>query len=184
MVTRTAVEYDVLVVVGTDHHPFARLCDWVDEWAARSPQARCLIQFGTAPPPQHAVGVRMLPYDEVLARMRATSAIVCHGGPGTIMDARQAGRLPIVVPRQQDLGEHIDDHQVTFAARFGAAGRIRLARGREDLHRALDAAFADPASLQIEPDAPGSVGVDKLAAVIAELGRRHRSGRRRLRAAR
>jgi UDP-N-acetylglucosamine transferase subunit ALG13 len=161
--------YDVVVVVGTDHHPFDRLCQWVEEWAARRPTARCLIQCGTARTPLRVDSARTLRHDEVLDLMSAATAVVCHGGPGTIMDALQTGRVPIVVPRRHALGEHIDDHQVAFTRRFAQAGRVRLAETAEELWAALDAAMTAPQTLRTAPALPASASIDRLADVIAGL---------------
>ena len=60
--------------------------------------------------------------------MGSAAAVVCHGGPGTILGARHRGAVPIVVPRQHRLGEHVDDHQVAFSRRLAAdGGGIHLA---------------------------------------------------------
>ena len=74
--------------------------------------------------------------------MRAATAVVCHGGPGTIMLALHFGRKPIVVPRQQALGEHVDDHQTVFARRLAAEGEIDLAETEESFRHLLDTAIA------------------------------------------
>jgi UDP-N-acetylglucosamine transferase subunit ALG13 len=58
--------------------------------------------------------VDVLPRDELSHLMGAARVVVCHGGPGTILEARAAGRVPIVVPRDPTFGEHVDDHQIRF----------------------------------------------------------------------
>jgi UDP-N-acetylglucosamine transferase subunit ALG13 len=45
----------VLVVLGTDHHPFDRLVQWIDEFAAtQEPDYRCLVQHGYTTAPARA----------------------------------------------------------------------------------------------------------------------------------
>jgi UDP-N-acetylglucosamine transferase subunit ALG13 len=42
----------VLVVVGTDCHPFDRLVDWVERWQeARGDSVRCVVQHGSSRAP-------------------------------------------------------------------------------------------------------------------------------------
>jgi len=41
--------------------------------------------------------------------------VVTHAGMGATLDALDAGRCPVVVPRRQAHGEQIDDHQVQLA---------------------------------------------------------------------
>ena len=93
------------MVVGTDHHPFDRAVGWADEWAASHPDLRVLVQYGTSRPPTTADGHDLLLVGDLMALMSEATAVVCHGGPGTIMAAREAGHVPIVVPRRSDLGE-------------------------------------------------------------------------------
>ena len=55
----------VLVVVGTDHHPFDRAVGWADEWAASHPDRRVLVQYGTSRRPTTAEGHDLLPIGEL-----------------------------------------------------------------------------------------------------------------------
>lgn len=140
----------VLVVVGTDHHPFDRVVHWSDEWAGDNPEVRVLVQYGTSRPPAVAEGVDLLPVNELTSLMSQAVAIVCHGGPGTIMGAREAGHVPIVVPRRSDLGEHVDDHQVRFSSRVAAAAQVYLATDRPGLGDLLDRAVAGGPGFRID----------------------------------
>lgn len=134
----------VLVTVGTDHHPFERLVRWMDAWVS-GPAAqgvRCFIQAGTASPPRNAGWASWMPHDRLTEQLDQAMVVVCHGGPGTIAEARRRGIVPIVVPRRDDLGEHVDDHQVRFARRMAAQGLVVVAETEDDLHAALDRALA------------------------------------------
>ena len=46
----------VFVTVGTDHHPFDRLCGWADAWVAgaRHPEVPWFVQSGTSQAPEAA----------------------------------------------------------------------------------------------------------------------------------
>ena len=128
-------------MVGTDHHPFDRLVRALDDWSVNA-KARVVIQHGTSAAPSHAEGRASIPVDELGDLLRQASVVVCHGGPGTIAAAREAGKVPLVVPRRPELGEHVDDHQVLFVSRLAAEGRVLAPE--EGLQTALDAALADP----------------------------------------
>jgi UDP-N-acetylglucosamine transferase subunit ALG13 len=159
----------LLVTVGTDHHPFDRLVRWADAWLAGHPgELRCLMQTGTSAPPTGGAAEwrAYLEFDALQAAMSAAAAVVCHGGPGTILGARQGGAVPIVVPRQHRLGEHVDDHQVAFSRRLAAdGGGIHLAETEADLHRLLDRVAAEPAAFRSGPE-------DRATAVaVREFGR-------------
>lgn len=158
----------VLVTVGTDHHPFPRLVGWVQAWAdGREPHAAtCVVQHGTAPPPAFGRAHAYLPYHDLAALVGQAAAVVCHGGPATIMLARQLGITPIVVPRRADLGEHVDNHQVAFCARLAARGDIHLAGSASELAALLDAAVADPLTYRFTAE---TAGVDATVRCFGEL---------------
>jgi UDP-N-acetylglucosamine transferase subunit ALG13 len=141
----------LLVTVGTDHHPFDRLVRWVDTWlVAHEFPFRCLMQIGDSTRPGGTVEWHAyLEFDALQAAMQAAAVVVvCHGGPSTILGARHAGAIPIVVPRQSRLGEHVDDHQVLFTRRLAGTGSIFVAETVAELHALLNRAVAEPATFR------------------------------------
>jgi UDP-N-acetylglucosamine transferase subunit ALG13 len=129
----------VFVTLGTDHHPFDRLVRWVDEWleAGGDERARCLVQTGPTARPRLAEATDYLAYDEMRRAVDEAATVVTHGGPGSISIATSLGKRPIVVPRLKSLGEHVDDHQLAFARRIAAHGKIELAESEEAFRAAL-----------------------------------------------
>ena len=128
--------------MGTDHHPFDRLIGWVDSWLANGSQgAQGFVQYGTSSPPMVAGGRDYVSHDEMESLIANAGAIVCHGGPGTIIDCMRSGTKPIVVPRRHAFGEHVDDHQVRFARRLEAAGYIKVADDERELAMLLRTAL-------------------------------------------
>lgn len=144
----------VFVTVGSDHHRFDRLVEWVDSWAGSRGLGRedVLIQHGPARPPVVAGGVDFVDHDALLELMRATDVVVTQGGPMSILESRQQGRRPIVLARTAALGEVVDDHQHTFCGRLIRDGWIDLVSDEQQLHAALDAALAAPESMLVEAD--------------------------------
>jgi UDP-N-acetylglucosamine transferase subunit ALG13 len=141
----------VFVTVGTDHHPFHRMIGWVDGWLASGAagRARCLIQYGTSSKPKLGEGRDYLPYAEMEAAMREAAAVVCHGGPGSVMMARWLGKVPIVVPRRRALGEHVDDHQLIFARRMATEGEVELVEDETRLREILDGVVEGRETLEL-----------------------------------
>ena len=135
----------VLVAVGTDHHPFDRAVEWVESWLrTRLDQVDVLVQYGHSKPPEVARGSALLDHTDLQQAMAGASVVVCHGGPATITEARRHGKLPICLPRDPALGEHVDNHQMLFAQRMGDGGVVRLAQTERELWAALDEALAHP----------------------------------------
>lgn len=127
----------VVASVGTDHHPFDRLMDWLEAWGG-APRVDLRVQHGTSRQVPGAHNVAFLPHDELLGWMREADCIVLQGGPGGILDALRCGLRPIVVPRTASLGEVVDDHQFAFAALMSARGLVQVVDSAAELGRALD----------------------------------------------
>ncbi|MET7374690.1 glycosyltransferase [Micromonospora arida] len=143
----------LLVAVGTDKHPFDRLVDWLAQWHAQAAGPIGLtVQHGHTTAPQLSGAVPFLGHDALQQAMIDADLVVCHGGPATILEARRHGHLPIVVPRDPARGEHVDNHQLLFARRLGAAGLVALCETREALHDALAAGVADPSRYAVAAD--------------------------------
>ncbi len=168
----------VLVAVGTDYHPFDRLVGWVDRWARDHKDVDVLVQYGSSTPPATARGSQLLGHSELQDAMAAADVVVCHGGPATISEARRHGRLPICVPRDPQLGEHVDEHQQLFARRMGSGGVVHLAETEPALVAAMNDALARPDRFSSGRDSgdgagaglAGSVpGLERFADLVGEL---------------
>nr|WP_030488391.1 glycosyltransferase [Micromonospora chokoriensis] len=158
----------LLVAVGTDKHPFDRLVDWLAQWHAQATGPIGLtVQHGHTSAPQLAGAVPFLGHDALQQAMMDADLVVCHGGPATILEARRHGHLPIVVPRDPSRGEHVDNHQLLFARRLGAAGLVALCETREALHDALAAGLVDPSRYAVAAD-PGAHEARRAA--VARVG--------------
>jgi UDP-N-acetylglucosamine transferase subunit ALG13 len=172
----------VLAVVGTDHHPFDRMTDWIDDWLATAPGAvRCILQHGYSRPPRLAEARARLTYPEVQELIAQAHAVVCHGGPATIMDCRRVGLTPLVMPRKRDLGEHVDNHQVLFTRRIADAGMIRLVDDEATLHRSLTEEIMKPraATRLTVVRTGGDEAVRAIAESVHRMGPRRRWVRRK-----
>lgn len=122
----------VVATVGTDHHPYARMLDWMV--AAREQLGLdVIVQRGATPACDGIETVDYVGADELAALMREADAVVCHGGPGTISLARRSGHRPIVMARDPALGEHVDDHQMRYVAKLASEGGIDAVTSLHDL---------------------------------------------------
>lgn len=128
--------------VGTDHHPFPRFLQWVEQAAARFETSDVIIQRGSTPHAGTASTVEFMSAVDLEAEMLSATSVICHGGPGTISAVRRAGHLPLVIPRDPRLGEHVDDHQMRFCAHNEASGRIVVIKSVDHLVDHLGVAIA------------------------------------------
>ena len=107
----------ILVTLGTHPQPMDRLIVALDEILAASELDDEIIitaaVYGKRPVRAHALGIQ--PFDVLTEMARTARAVITHGGPASIALALSAGHVPIVVPRNPSLREHVDDHQLRFA---------------------------------------------------------------------
>lgn len=159
----------IIVTVGTDHHPFDRLVNWVDQWANDHPEVDVLVQRGRSDAPRHARSEAFMDPGSLAEAMADADAVVCHGGPSSIMEARAAGHRPIVVPRDPALGEHVDGHQLRFAAALEGEGLIDRPTTPAGLHALLDRSLVEPTRLAADDRATGAETVARIGNLIDDL---------------
>jgi beta-1,4-N-acetylglucosaminyltransferase len=132
--------YSIFASVGNATQPFDRFLRMVDEVAGRS-RLRTLIQTGAGVyRPRNAETVDFVGRAEFDELCRAADFVITHAGVGSVMTAVRLGKVPIVVPRRQDQGEVINDHQFELAAELSRMGWCRVASGVDDLLGYLQAA--------------------------------------------
>ena len=61
---------------------------------------------------------KMIGYDEMDSYVNKARIVITHGGPGSIFHSLQYGKIPIVVPRNSEFNEHVDNHQILFTKRL------------------------------------------------------------------
>ncbi len=144
-------EIRIMVSLGTDHHAFDRLVRWVDHWVAATRSRGCCVRYtvqhGSSAPSALAANVALLPREDMLRMLAGHELLVVQGGPGSIRDVRSLDRIPIVVPRRQELGEVVDNHQIDFARFMAERGECALAEDDQMLARLLDGYAANPGAL-------------------------------------
>ncbi|MFL5845914.1 MAG: glycosyltransferase [Solirubrobacteraceae bacterium] len=69
---------------------------------------------------------------ELKQAIAEADVVVAHAGIGSALGAFQAGRRPILVPRDPARGEHVDDHQLQVAEALDEQG-LAIIRQVEDL---------------------------------------------------
>lgn len=179
------MSFSLVVSAGTYHFGFDRLMDWTESWLDQHPEAEATVQHGTSRTVRGATNREIIPHPELLELYRSASVIVLQGGAGGIMDARELGIVPIVVPRVPVGDEVVDDHQVVFGRRLRDFGLVHLAETEAALHQLLDRAQSGtlPVRPEHQPETPGPTAVAaRLDALMASPapGRRWGQGARRL----
>lgn len=125
--------------------PFDRFVQAVDEWARDNPGDDVFIQIGAGTyEPRHAAFARMVPLAEYRKRLCECDLFVAHVGMGSILQALEAEKQMLLIPRDIRLGEHTTDHQVHTARRFQGRAGMRIVDTIQDLKRNMTALMHEP----------------------------------------
>ena len=106
----------IFVTVGTHEQQFDRLVKEIDRLRGdKLIEDKVVIQIGFGNyEPVFCEWSRLYPYQQMLKYVAEARIVVTHGGPSSFIMPLQVGKVPIVVPRQKQFGEHVNDHQVEF----------------------------------------------------------------------
>jgi UDP-N-acetylglucosamine transferase subunit ALG13 len=147
-----------LVLTGTHHQPFDALVAAADALAASGEPV--VVQSGaSAVVCRHAAARAWWTPDEIEAAARSARGIIGHATPATALLAWRYGRRPVLLPRRARRGEHVDDHQVRWAA--GQTERAVVLDDPADLARtaAWRSACAVPTTVRAPGFGPGAIAV-------------------------
>jgi UDP-N-acetylglucosamine transferase subunit ALG13 len=140
-------------------HPTFRFDRFLRGLEALPAGEELIVQHGPGTPPANATrAVPFLPFAEVLELMGRAERVVSHAGTGTILCARRAGHVPVVLPRLRRYEETVDDHQLDLARALAESGAIVLV---EDADRLVDAVGSAPVRGEARP-----AGSDALVAAV------------------
>ena len=130
----------IFVTVGTHEQPFDRLIQKIDELKRNGiVNEEVIIQTGYSTyEPKYCQWSKLLPYEQMVENVAKARIVVTHGGPASFIMPLQLGKIPVVVPRQSQYGEHVNDHQLEFArAMQQRQGNILVAERMEELEAIL-----------------------------------------------
>lgn len=107
----------IFVTVGTHEQPFNRLVKAVDDLKKDGVITEDVImQIGFSTyEPKYCKWSKLIPYQQMIKNVADARIVITHGGPASFIMPLQIGKTPIVVPRQNQFDEHVNDHQVEFA---------------------------------------------------------------------
>jgi|GEM_PF-3530270 len=105
----------IIVTLGTHPAPMDRLVSAMDDM--QQGDEDIFIQAASFNLlPKKAKILPIMGFEEYIAHLEMADFIICHGAAATIHSIlKTIGKTPLVVPRRQCYGEHVDDHQVKFA---------------------------------------------------------------------
>lgn len=129
----------IFVTVGTHEQPFDRLIKKIDDLVEKGILLDVFVQTGYCKyVPAHCEHQSMLPYDEMQRKIEQADVVITHGGPASFVSVIEKGKVPVVVPRQEKYGEHVNDHQKEFCEELIKRGfPIIVVNDVEDLENVI-----------------------------------------------
>ena len=130
----------VVVTLGTEAYGFRRA---VERLLQVLPQhAEVLWQIGNTDVEHLGIDARQfVPGDELRDAMAAADVVISHAGTGSALTSFEMGKTPLVLPRESEFGEHVDNHQMLTARELSRRGLAVTAPvielTREHLERTL-----------------------------------------------
>ena len=145
--------------------PFDRFVRGVDEWARDNPEKDVFIQIGGGDyEPRHAPFARMVTLADYRAKLNACDLFVAHVGMGSILQALEARKQMLLLPRDLALGEHTTDHQMHTAERFRGRQGMEIVTTIDELKAGITRLLCNPLSAGGEFSAKAS---PQLTAAVA-----------------
>lgn len=128
----------IFLTVGTVM-PFDRLVKAVDS----AVEAGVIDEPVFAQIGQTSCKPKNIEYAEVLGkkdfdrRVTDSSSMISHAGIGSICMALEQRKAMLVMPRRRCYREHVNDHQVDTARKFGSLGHVLVAYSPDELREKL-----------------------------------------------
>lgn len=125
----------MLLTLGTYPLPFDRLVKAIDELIdQRVIDCDIFAQIGHSNYiPKNMRYERLIEKDRFDSLCASSSALISHGGMGSIMMALEHSKPLLIMPRLKQFGEVVNDHQVGTAKEFERMGHVLVAYGADEL---------------------------------------------------
>lgn len=162
----------IFVTVGTHEQQFNRLISCVDELKRDGVITEdVFIQTGFSTyEPKYCRWSKLIPYEEMVKNVAEARIVITHGGPASFIMPLQIGKVPIVVPRQLQFGEHVNNHQLEFAEKMACRmGKIIPVYDIFDLKRAICDYDQTVSTMSHEMQGNNESFNNKLKMIIEEL---------------
>lgn len=110
----------IKVALGTEKFSFHRVLEWIDraiDDGLISSEEEIIVQSGsTKYTSKHGnmTLIPTIPYGEQMENFKKAQMCIIHAGIGNFLDFADLHKMPIIIPRDPKLGEHLDNHQMDF----------------------------------------------------------------------
>ena len=130
----------IFITVGTHEQPFDRLLKYVDRYIDETHTKETIIcqsGYSTYIPKNYKVE-KFLSFERMQELITEARVVITHGGPSSFISALAKNKIPIVIPREKEFGEHVNDHQKVFCRKVcDEKGNILLAENYDQFKKLL-----------------------------------------------
>ena len=130
----------VLITVGTQKQEFNRMFELVRK-SKELKKEELIVQRGYTKcnNSKRIKAFDFIPLEQMEEYISKADIIISHGGVGTIFSAIKKGKKVIAIPRLENYGEHINDHQIEICEELEKEGYILYYKdGIDDLDKLIN----------------------------------------------
>lgn len=163
----------IFVTVGTHEQPFDRLIQEMDRLKGEDKiEDEVIMQTGYSNyEPKHCKWSKLIPYEEMETNIAKADIVITHGGPASFITPLQMGKIPIVVPRQKQFGEHVNDHQLEFCRQVEKRlGNIILVEDVNKINEYIENYIEHCKALHLDMNNHNGTFNEQLEMIVRELG--------------
>jgi UDP-N-acetylglucosamine transferase subunit ALG13 len=110
----------IKVALGTEKFPMVKVLEWIDQaidegYIPKDEEIR--VQSGSTVYTPRNANITMtptVPFPIQMQDFKDARMSIIHAGMGNVLDLADLNKVPIVIPRDPRLGEHLDGHQLDF----------------------------------------------------------------------
>lgn len=171
----------IFVTVGTHEQPFNRLIRYIDKMKEKGLiREDVVIQTGYSTyEPRHCAWSSLYSYADMCRLVEEARIVITHGGPSSFIMPLQVGKIPIVVPRQRQFGEHVNNHQLEFCRAIAQrSGNIIVIEDIRDLKKVIRNYDTIVSSMPVSHISNNARFNESFEAVVDELFREKESGKK------
>lgn len=130
----------ILVLLGTQNNSFVRLLEAIQKNIDDNTiKEEVVVQAGFTKFESKDMKIFNLINKEKMASLQSKAdLIITHGGVGSIVSSLKLGKKVIVVPRLKKYGEHVNNHQLQIARRFGQDGYVKYVINLKNLGKTIE----------------------------------------------
>jgi len=144
-------DMSTFISIGNAKQSFTRFFELVDRVSSLLPVPVCVQHGHTQYENVDFETIDFVDMETFSRRISEAEVVILHAGAGSVIHAIKANKKPIIIPRESQYGEHVDDHQLEFSEKLAELDKVFVARNERDLALAVTEALKLSAQNDVYP---------------------------------